>query len=86
MEPNVTLSRDGDLFPNPTSYRWMIGRLISVFDNHIAKYFIFYSIIQPIYDSPRKPHMDVAYKVLRYIKSSLRRCIFFLASSSKGVL
>ena len=65
MEPNVRLSReDGDLLTDPTSYQRMIGRLVYL---TITRLDISYSVqlLSQFMDSPRKPHLDATYKVLR---------------------
>jgi hypothetical protein len=82
MEPNIKLSREkGDLLSDPTVYRRLIGRLVYL---TITRPDISFSVqlLSQFMDSPRKPHMDAAYKVLRYIKSSPGQGIFFPASSS----
>jgi hypothetical protein len=82
MEPNIKLSREeGDLLSDPTVYRRMIGRLVYL---TISRPDIPFSVqlLSQFMDSPRKPHLDAAYKVLRYIKSSPGQGILFPASSS----
>jgi hypothetical protein len=82
MESNQKLSRDsGDLIPDPTVYRRMIGKLVYL---TITRPDISFSVqlLSQFMNSPRKPHLDAAYKVLKYIKSSPGQGIFFLANSS----
>jgi hypothetical protein len=82
MEPNQKLSRDsGYLIPDPTVYRRMIGRLVYL---TITRPDISFSVqlLSQFMNSPRKPHLDAAYKVLKYIKSSPGQGIFFPANSS----
>jgi hypothetical protein len=82
MEPNTKLSREeGDLLTDPTSYRRLVGRLVYL---TITRPDISYSVqlLSQFMDSPRKPHMDAATKVLRYLKSSPGQGIFFPANSS----
>jgi hypothetical protein len=82
MELDVKLSRDdGELLTDPTSYRRMIGRLVYL---TITRPNISFSVqlLSQFMDTPRKPHLDAAYKVLRYLKSSPGKGIFFSVVST----
>jgi hypothetical protein len=82
MEPNIKLScEEGDLLSDPTIFRRMIGRLVYL---TITRPDISFSVqlVSQFMDSPRKPHLDAAYKVLCYIKSSPGQGIFGSTSSS----
>ena len=81
MEPNMKLSReDGDLLIHPTSYQRMIGRLVYLtITRPDISYFV--QLLNRFMDSPRKPHLDAANKVLKYLKSSPSQGIFFFAAS-----
>jgi hypothetical protein len=59
----------------------MIGRLVYL---TITRPDISFSVqlLSQFMNSPRKPHLDAAYKVLKYIKSSPGQGIFFPANSS----
>ncbi|XP_059435041.1 uncharacterized mitochondrial protein AtMg00810-like [Corylus avellana] len=81
MESNFKLSREeGELLSYPTTYRRLVRKLVYL---TITRPDLSYSVqlLSQFMDCPRKPHLDAAYKVLRYIKSSLGQGIFFLASS-----
>jgi hypothetical protein len=81
MESNFKLSREeGELIPDPTTYRRLVGKLVYLaITRPDLSYFV--QLLTQFMDSPRKPHLDAAHKVLRYIKSSLGQGIFFSASS-----
>ena len=81
MEQNIKLSRDnGTLLEDPTIYRRLIGRLIY---HTITRPDLAYAVqnLSQYMDQPRQPHLEAAYKVLRYIKSSPSQGIFFPSSS-----
>jgi hypothetical protein len=81
MEQNLKLSRDvSSLLPNPTSCRRLIGRLL---DLTITRPNLAYSVqtLSQFMDKPRQPHLDAAYRVLRYVKAAPGQCIFFSAES-----
>lgn len=78
MDQNLVLTQDdGDLLPNPATYRRLVGRLIYL---TITRPDLVYSVhvLSQFMDKPRIPHLDAAHKVLRYIKASPGHGIFFL--------
>jgi hypothetical protein len=82
MEPHVKLSRDnGNLIDDPTMYRRLIGRLIYL---TLTRPDLAYSvqILNQFMDNLRQPHLDVGYRVLRYIKNAPIQGIFFSYSSN----
>jgi hypothetical protein len=81
MESNLKLSRDtGDLLPDPTSYRRLIGRLIYL---TLTRPDISFSVqvLSQFMHSPWQPHMAAVSRLLRYLKGSPGQGLFYPASS-----
>jgi hypothetical protein len=81
MESNTKFSAmDGALLDDPTMYRRLIGRLLYL---TITRLDLTYSIhtLSQFMQAPRQLHLDVAYRILRYIKAAPGQGIFFPASS-----
>ena len=70
IEQNLKLSKFyGELLLDPGVYRRLVGRLLYL---TITRLGIAYSVhkLRQFMSKPRKPHLDVAYKVLQYLKGS----------------
>lgn len=81
MEQHLRLSpEDGTLLPDPTSYRRLVGRLIYL---TVTRPDINYAvhILSQFMNSPRSSHLDAAHRLVRYLKGSVRKGIFFSSSS-----
>jgi hypothetical protein len=82
MDSNLKLSQgDGELLDDPSSYCRLVGRLVYL---TITRPDLSFSVqlLSQFMDSPRKPHMDTTFRVLRYLKSSLGQGLLFPSNSS----
>ncbi|KAF5449775.1 hypothetical protein F2P56_030187, partial [Juglans regia] len=85
MKQNLKLSdTDGDLLPDPGSYRWLVGRLIYLTITRPDIVFAVNNLSQFMH-APRVPHMTAATCVLRYIKGTPGQGIFFPSSNDLHV-
>ncbi|XP_050919492.1 uncharacterized mitochondrial protein AtMg00810-like [Lathyrus oleraceus] len=81
FDPNLKLSpTDGELLPDPTSYRRLIGRLIYLTNTRPDISFAVQHLSQFV-SKPLVPHYQAATKILRFLKSSPAKGIFLSASS-----
>ncbi|BBG96445.1 transposable element gene [Prunus dulcis] len=69
MEKGLKLSDKGELLKDPAHYRRLVGRLIYL---TITRPDITYSVhvLSRFMHAPRKPHMEAALRILRYLKKS----------------
>jgi hypothetical protein len=81
MEANLKLSKDtGIPLTDPTQYRRLIGRLIYL---TITRPDITYpvQVLSQYMASPRQPHLDAAFRILRYLKKAPGQGIFYSSHS-----
>ena len=82
MEKNIKLSKDnGSLLEDSTSYMHLIFRLIYLTITRPDLAYVAQNLSQ-FMDKLRQPHLEVAHKVLRYLKNSPGQGIFFPSSSN----
>ncbi|XP_071683132.1 uncharacterized mitochondrial protein AtMg00810-like [Lolium perenne] len=82
MELNVRLrSTDGDLLPNPTRYRHLVGSLVYL---AVTRPDISYPvhILSQFMAAPTSVHYSHLLRVLRYLRGTISRRLFFPRSSS----
>jgi hypothetical protein len=76
MKQNLKLSKSSDLLKDPFQYRRLVSHLIYW---TITQPNITYSVyvLSIFMHAPRKPHMEPALRVMRYLESSLGQGLFF---------
>ncbi|XP_057981076.1 uncharacterized mitochondrial protein AtMg00810-like [Malania oleifera] len=81
MDTHTKLSKDdGELVDDVSAYRRLIGRSLYLTHTRHDITFSVNHLIQFL-DNPRMPHLEVAMRILRYLKSAPRQGLFFPYSS-----
>ena len=86
MDPNMKINlHDGDLLPNPSMYKRLIGRLIYL---TISRPNITFAVnrLSQYMKEPRVPHLNVVHHLLQYLKSAPRQGLFFPAKNSPKLI
>lgn len=75
------LHSDGELLPNPSIFRRLIGRLLYL---TVTRPDIVYAVnyLSQFMQEPRTAHFDAAIRILRYLKGTLSHDLFLSSSSS----
>ena len=82
MDPILKLNlHDGDLLPNLSMYKRLIGRLIYLTISRPDITFVVNRLSQYIKE-PRVPHLHVVHHLLQYLKSAPRQGLFFPTQNS----
>lgn len=69
-EQNLKLASDaGELLDDPSTYRRLVGSLIYL-TNYRPDIAYSVGVISRFMDKPRSSHLEAAYRILRYIKTS----------------
>ena len=71
MEQNLNLKpTEEELLKNPSQYRRTMGKLIYLTITRLDIQYLV-NLRSQFMNQPRKPHLDVAFRVLKYIKGHL---------------
>ncbi|XP_068655300.1 secreted RxLR effector protein 161-like [Aristolochia californica] len=82
MEVNVKYRKDeGDLLDDPTIYRYLVGSLIYLTISHPDISYVIHHVNQ-FMSSPRHLHIVVVRRIIRYLRGSPTRGLFFPTGSS----
>ncbi|CAA7043465.1 unnamed protein product [Microthlaspi erraticum] len=82
LDPSLKLNMEmGTAFPDPTSYRKIIGKLMYL---HMTRPDIFYAVnmLCQFSHDPRDVHLKAAHRVLRYLKRTVGQGLFYAANSA----
>lgn len=82
MEQNLRLTNDqGELLHDPSVFRRLVGRLLYLLTTRPDITFVVHQLSQ-FMQSPRKSHLDAAYRILRYLKGTVDHGILLSSKAS----
>jgi len=82
MDPNLHLtSIDGDLLPDPSAYRRLLGRLMYICISRPDIYFAVNKLSQ-FMNQPQTPHLLAVHQILCYLKANPGQGLLFSSQSS----
>ena len=85
MEPNPRLGdSDKNVLVYRTSYQKLVGKLIYLSHTRLEIAFAM-SVVSQFMHSPYEEHLKVIYRILRYLKSTLGKRLFFRKNEQCGV-
>ena len=82
MDPKLRLTaNEGDLLPDITHYRQLVGKLLYLTLSRLDITFTVHKLTQFL-AQPRLPHLKVVHHLLRYLKKSPGQGLLFSSNSS----
>lgn len=85
MDPNTKLGRRMDgVLVDRSRYQRLVGKLIYLSHTRLDITFVVSIVIQFMH-SPSEEHLDVVYRILRYLKGTVSRRLFFNKGSKRSV-
>ena len=85
MEPSAKFSNSiGQLVSDVSQYRRLIGKLLYLFYLTLTKLDICYSVhkLSQFLSSPKVPHLQATYRIIKYLKKTPGQSLFLSANSS----
>jgi len=76
---SIPMNLHCDSLPDPTTYRKLIGKLIYLMNTRPDITYVVNQLSQYV-SAPTKDHQQVAFRVLRYLKGTVRQGILFNAT------